>query len=237
MILNKSGKLFVFLFLLSCSFNYSVLYSQDSAVTMTKEIQSLITPSQALENLKEGNKRFTEDKTLNRNLLKQMKETSSGQFPYATILNCMDSRTSSEIIFDQGIGDIFNIRIAGNVVDDDIIGSMEYGSLVVGTKLILVIGHTDCGAVKGAIDDVQLGKLTGLLEKIKPAVNEVKTDGERNSGNKKFVEMVTKENVLTAIKSIRDKSPKLKEMEDKGELKIIGGMYNTSTGEVEFFEN
>jgi len=200
-------------------------------------MQSIITPLLALNYLKEGNKRFTEGKTLSRDFLKQVKETSYSQYPYATILSCMDSRTPSEIIFDQGLGDIFNIRIAGNITDDDIIGSMEYGSVVVGTKIILVMGHTDCGAVKGAIDDVRLGKLTGLLEKIKPAVEAVKTDGERNSANKKFVEMVTKENVLNAIKLIRDKSPKLKEMEDNGELEIMGGMYNTSTGEVDFFEN
>jgi len=200
-------------------------------------MQSIITPLLALNYLKEGNKRFTEGKTLSRDFLKQVKETSYSQYPYATILSCMDSRTPSEIIFDQGLGDIFNIRIAGNITDDDIIGSMEYGSVVVGTKIILVMGHTDCGAAKGAIDDVRLGKLTGLLEKIKPAVEAVKTDGERNSANKKFVEMVTKENVLNAIKLIRDKSPKLKEMEDNGELEIMGGMYNTSTGEVDFFEN
>ncbi len=197
----------------------------------------LITPLQALEYLKEGNKRFLQGKTLSRDFLKQVKETSTGQFPYATILSCMDSRTPSEIIFDQGLGDIFNIRIAGNIADDDIIGSMEFGSKVVGSKLILVMGHTDCGAIKGAIDNVRLGKLSGLLEKIKPAINAVRADGERNSGNKTFVEMVTKENVLMAIKLIRDRSAILKRMEDKGELKVIGGIYNTSTGEVEFFEN
>ena len=196
----------------------------------------LITSLRALEFLKEGNKRFLQGKTLSRDFLKQVKETSTAQFPYATILSCMDSRTPSEIIFDQGLGDIFNIRIAGNIADDDIIGSMEFGSKVVGSKLILVMGHTDCGAIKGAIENVQLGKLSGLLEKIKPAINEVKTDGERNSGNKTFVEMVAKENVLMAIKLIRNRSAILKEMEDKGELKIIGGIYNTSTGEVDFFE-
>jgi carbonic anhydrase len=194
----------------------------------------LITSLRALEFLKEGNKRFLQGKTLSRDFLKQVKETSAAQFPYATILSCMDSRTPSEIIFDQGLGDIFNIRIAGNIADDDIIGSMEFGSKVVGSKLILVMGHTDCGAIKGAIDNVRLGKLSGLLEKIKPAINEVRADGERNSDNKTFVDMVTKENVLMSIKLIRDRSAILKEMEDKGELKTIGGIYNTSTGEVEF---
>jgi len=193
-------------------------------------------PLQALERLKEGNKRFAESKTLSRDFLKQVKETSEGQFPYATILSCMDSRTPSEIIFDQGLGDIFNIRIAGNITDDDVIGSMEFGSKVVGTKLILVMGHTDCGAIKGAIDDVKLGKLTGLLGKIKPAIDAVVTDRERNSSNKVFVKMVTNENVLNTIRNIRNASAILNEMEDKGELKITGAVYDTSTGEVEFFE-
>lgn len=197
----------------------------------------LITPQQALEYLKEGNKRFLEGKILSRDFLKQVKETSTGQFPYASILSCMDSRTPSEIIFDQGLGDIFNIRIAGNIADDDIIGSMEFGSKVVGAGLIVVMGHTDCGAIKGAIDNVKLGKLTGLLEKIKPAINAVKTDGERNSDNKTFVEMVTKENVLMTMKLIREKSPILKEMEDNGKLKITGAIYDTSTGKVRFLGN
>ena len=235
--LIRFSRLFLFLFLLFFSFNDSVVHSQDSTVTITKDMQALISPLLALGYLKDGNKRFTEGKSLSRDFLKQVKETSSAQYPYATVLSCMDSRTPSEIVFDQGLGDIFNIRIAGNIADDDIIGSMEYGSKVVGAKLILVMGHTDCGAIKGAIDDVQLGNLTGLLEKIKPAIKAVETDGERNSANKIFVEMVTKENVNRAIKLIRDKSPILKEMEDNGEIKIIGGMYNTSTGEVEFFEN
>lgn len=195
----------------------------------------LITPQQAINYLKEGNKRFLEGKTLKRDFLKQVKETSTEQYPYATILSCMDSRTPSEIIFDQGLGDIFNIRIAGNIADDDIIGSMEFGSKVIGSKLILVMGHTDCGAIKGAIDEVKLGNLTGLLEKIKPAIDTVETGGERNSGNKLFVDMVTKENVLLTIKKIRERSPILKEIEDKGGLEIAGGIYNTSTGKVEFF--
>ena len=196
-----------------------------------------ITPEQALEYLKEGNRRFVQGKTLSRDFLKQVRETSRGQFPYASILSCMDSRTPSEIIFDQGLGDIFNIRIAGNIADDDIIGSMEFGSKIVGVGLIVVMGHTDCGAIKGAIDNVKLGKLSGLLEKIKPAISAVKSGGERNSDNKIFVDMVTKRNVLMTIELIRDKSPILKEMEEKGELKITGAMYDTSTGEVVFFEN
>jgi carbonic anhydrase len=195
-----------------------------------------ITPLQALERLKEGNKRFTEGKTLSRNFLKQVKETSEGQSPYATILSCMDSRTPSEIIFDQGLGDVFNIRIAGNIVNDDIIGSLEFGSTVIGSKLILVLGHTDCGAIKGAIDGVKLGKLTGLLEKIKPAIDSVKTSGERNSGNKEFVKMVSKNNISIVINSIKSASSLIKQLEDGGELILTGGIYNTSTGEVVFFQ-
>lgn len=202
---------------------------------MVNIIKNKITPSLAFEQLKEGNKRFVNGKTLSRDFLKQVKETSKGQSPFATILSCMDSRTPSEIIFDQGLGDIFNIRIAGNIVNDDIIGSLEFGSAVVGTKLILVMGHTDCGAIKGAIDDVKLGKLTGLLERIKPVVDTAKTGGERNSFNKTFVELVSKENVLMAINSIRSSSPAIKKLEDGGELILTGGMYNTSSGKVEFF--
>jgi carbonic anhydrase len=204
---------------------------------MKKDFQNGITPLQALEYLKQGNKRFTEGKPLGRDFLKQVKETSSGQFPYATILSCMDSRTPSEIIFDQGLGDIFNIRIAGNIANDDVIGSMEFGCKAVGSKLILVMGHTDCGAIKGAVDDIKIGMLTGLLDKIKPVFNSVKINTERDSRNKTFVDMVAKENVQMTLKLIRDKSPILKEMENNGELKITGAMYDTSTGEVEFFEN
>jgi carbonic anhydrase len=195
-----------------------------------------ITPNEALERLKEGNKRFLEGRTLSRDFLKQVKETAAGQSPYATILSCMDSRTPSEIIFDQGFGDIFNIRIAGNIADDDVIGSMEFGSNVVGAKLILVMGHTDCGAIKGAVDKVRLGKLTGLLEKIKPSIDAVRSDGERNSSDKVFVRMVTKENVLRTIKLIREKSDILSKLEMSGELKITGALYDTSTGEAEFLE-
>lgn len=195
-----------------------------------------ITPHEAFDLLKEGNKRFVQGKTLSRNFPKQVKETASAQFPYATILSCMDSRTPSEIIFDQGLGDIFNIRIAGNIVNDDIIGSLEFGSAVVGTKLILVLGHTDCGAIKEAINNVKLGKLTGLLEKIKPAIDSVKTSEERNSGNKEFVEMVSKNNVSIVMDSIRSASSLIKHLEDEGELILSRGIYNTSTGEAEFFK-
>ncbi len=204
---------------------------------MTKHLQKPVTPLEALNYLKQGNRRFTEGKPIKRDFLKQVKETSAGQYPYAAILSCMDSRTPSEIIFDQGLGDIFNIRIAGNIADDDVIGSIEFACKVIGSKLVLVLGHTDCGAIKGAIDDVRLGKLTGLLLKIKPAVDAVRIVGERSAGNKAFVEVVTRENVYRTMNLIREKSLILREMEDAGEIKMVGGMYNTSTGEAGFFEN
>src|SRR6266508_2059983 len=152
--------------------------AQEKAVTQTKETQSQITPKQALEMLMQGNERFVENKLLTRNLQEQVKQTSKGQYPFAVVLGCIDSRVSNEIIFDQGIGDIFSARIAGNITDEDLIGSMEFGCKITGAKLILVLGHSDCGAVKGACDNVELGNLTYLLQKIKPAVDMTKTDGE-----------------------------------------------------------
>ena len=211
--------------------------AQEKAVTQTKETQSQITPKQALEMLMQGNERFVENKLLTRNLQEQVKQTSKGQYPFAVVLGCIDSRVSNEIIFDQGIGDIFSARIAGNITDEDLIGSMEFGCKITGAKLILVLGHSDCGAVKGACDNVELGNLTYLLQKIKPAVDMTKTDGERNSKNKSFVEAVSKNNVLLAVRTIKDKSPVLKDMVDKGELMIVGAMYDVQTGKVTVYED
>lgn len=211
------------------------IYSQDGHTT-TKEMQQSYSPGDVLKLLKDGNKRFIEGKPLERDFHRQVKETSTGQFPFATVLSCMDSRSPVEIILDNGIGDIFNIGVAGNVVNADVLGSMEYGSKVVGAKLILVLGHTDCGAVKGAIDDVEMGNLTQLLEKIEPAAKMAKYEGERTSKNKEFVELVTKENVLNAMNYIRNNSAILKEMEDSGQIDIVGGMYDVSTGVVTFYE-
>jgi len=229
--MKKSLMLFIVVF----SLLNMALYSQESHST-TKEIQQSLTPADVFNQLKDGNKRFLEGKPMERDLYQQVKETSKGQHPIATVLCCMDSRTPTEIILDKGIGDIFNIRIAGNVVNTDILGSMEYGSKVVGAKLILVLGHTDCGAVKGAIDNVEMGNLTQLLEKIEPVAKMAKYDGERTSKNKEFVELVTKENVLNAMNYIRENSPILKEMESKGEIDIVGGMYDVSTGVITFYE-
>ncbi|MCB0769057.1 MAG: carbonic anhydrase, partial [Flavobacteriales bacterium] len=167
-------------------------------------------------------------------LLQQVNETAEGQYPFAVILSCIDSRTSAELVFDQGLGDIFSVRIAGNFVNEDILGSMEFACKVAGSKLVVVLGHSNCGAVKGACDDVKMGNLTALLAKIRPAVERTTTSGERNSGNAGFVQSVADANVEIAMEEIRHRSPILKEMEDKGDIDIIGGMYDVGSGEVVF---
>jgi carbonic anhydrase len=203
----------------------------------TKATHDQMTPVSALKELVEGNKRFVEKKQLNRDLMQQVAETSTGQYPFATVLSCIDSRVSSELIFDQGIGDIFSVRIAGNFVNEDILGSMEFACKLAGTKLILVLGHTACGAVKGACDHARLGNLTALINKIEPAVAAVKEPAEesmRNSSNPNFVNDVAAMNVKMTIEAIRTQSQVLKEMEDAGTIHIVGGMYDISTGKVTF---
>ncbi|MDA9803903.1 carbonic anhydrase family protein [Flavobacteriaceae bacterium] len=206
--------------------------------THTKETQSKMTPESSLQNLREGNKRFQENVRLSRNLVQQVRETASGQYPYATVLSCIDSRVSSELIFDQGMGDLFSIRIAGNFVNEDILGSMEFACKLAGTKLVVVLGHTACGAVKGACDHARLGNLTTLINKIEPAVAAVSEPGDeslRNSKNIDFVNQVAEKNVMMTIENIRNQSPVLVEMEKNHEIKIIGGMYDISNGEVTFY--
>ena len=206
--------------------------------THTKETQSKMTPESSLQNLREGNKRFQENVRLSRNLVQQVRETASGQYPYATVLTCIDSRVSSELIFDQGMGDLFSIRIAGNFVNEDILGSMEFACKRAGTKLVGVLGHTACGAVKGACDHARLGNLTTLINKIEPAVAAVSEPADeslRNSKNIDFVNQVAEKNVMMTIENIRNQSPVLVEMEKNHEIKIIGGMYDISNGEVTFY--
>ncbi|SDM16048.1 carbonic anhydrase [Daejeonella rubra] len=206
--------------------------------TLTKELQEAISPSTALELLKDGNKRFVSNLKINRNLLQQANETSDGQHPFAVILSCIDSRTSAELIFDQGLGDVFSIRIAGNILNEDILGSMEFGCKVAGSKIIVVLGHTKCGAVKGACDHVEMGNLTALLTKIRPAVDDEDTvKADRNSGNPIFVEKVSTINVKRTVKAIMERSPILKEMIESGQIGIVGGTHDISTGEVEFYED
>ena len=205
----------------------------------TRETQATMTPQKSLQYLKEGNLRFQNNLKANRNLLEQVNDTSEGQFPFATVLSCIDSRVSAELVFDQGLGDIFSVRIAGNFVNVDILGSMEFACKLAGTKLIVVLGHTSCGAVKGACDNAKMGNLTKLIEKITPAVKAVKEpmdESLRNSSNLEFVDTVAEKNVQLTIDRIHKESPILSEMENNGEIMIIGAMYDINNGAVTFFE-
>ena len=196
-----------------------------------------LSPVGALKRLQEGNYRFINNLKLNRNLLEQVNDTKDGQWPFAVILSCMDSRTSAELIFDQGLGDIFSIRIAGNVITPGILGSLEYATAVAHSKLILVLGHTGCGAIKGACDDVKFGNLTSLLSKIKPSVDKVDSGiQERSSHNQEFVDNVAKVNVYNSVQQIIEESEVIRDLVEKGEAGIVPAMYDVSTGYVTFFE-
>ena len=203
--------------------------------TLSRELQQQITPEKAVQILKEGNERFVKNLKANRNLLQQVNDTSAGQYPFATILSCIDSRTSAELIFDQGLGDIFSIRIAGNILNEDILGSMEFATQVMGTKVIVVVGHTKCGAIVGACNHVELGHLTALLKKIQPAVEaEKSTTVDRTGANTQFVNNVTDLNVQLTIERIRKESEIISELEREGKIKIIGGIYDVYTGSITF---
>jgi carbonic anhydrase len=208
----------------------------NNAVTQTKESQSSIDGQMAKQMLMEGNARFVSQGFLNRDFQSQVQMTSTGQYPFAAVVSCIDSRIPTEIVFDQGIGDIFNARVAGNFVNDDILGSLEFACKLAGSKLIVVMGHTSCGAVKGACDDAKLGNLTQMLGKIKPAVEQTGTaEGEaRDSSNLNFVNRVAEANVKLTIDAIRKQSPVLNEMEENGEIEIAGAMYDVKTGSVNF---
>ena len=206
----------------------------------TKETQSHLTPRMALDILKEGNSRFIKNLKAQRDLLGQVNATRDGQWPFATVLSCIDSRTSAELIFDQGLGDIFSVRIARNIVNTDILGSMEFACKVAGSKLIVVLGHTKCGAVKGACDHVEMGNLTELLSKLQPAVyseSETTTVDKRNSKIAKFVENVSTINVKRSVKNIIERSFILEQMVENGEIGVIGAMYDIETGKVEFYDD
>lgn len=206
--------------------------------TLTKEFRDKIAPREAIEILKKGNERFVNNLKMNRNLLQQVNETSDGQHPFAVILSCIDSRTSAELIFDQGLGDVFSVRIAGNIQNADILGSLEFSCKVAGAKVVVVLGHTKCGAVKGACDHVTMGNLTILLEKLKPAVEgETSVTSDRNANNSEFVEKVASLNVRITKKQILKNSPILKEMIEKGEIALVGGMYDVETGIVDFYDD
>lgn len=198
----------------------------------TKETQATMTPEKSLEFLKEGNLRFQNNLKTNRNLLEQVNDTSTGQFPFAVILSCIDSRVPAELVFDQGIGDIFSVRVAGNIINEDVIGSMEYACKVAGSKIVVVLGHTKCGAVTAACNQVELGNITKLLNKIQPSVKKVQIEGAKLTDTQ--IEEVTLENIAHSIERIREESPILAEMEKRSEIKIIGANYDVNTGAVSF---
>ena len=203
----------------------------------TKQTQEAMSPDAALQALKDGNKRFITSTQVSRDLMQQVADTSTGQYPFATVLHCIDSRVSAELVFDQGIGDLFSIRIAGNFVNEDILGSMEFATKLAGTKVVVVLGHTACGAVQGACDHAKLGNLTGMLEKITPAVTAVTEPADvalRTSSNIDFVNRVAVKNVHMAIDNLRAMSPVLKEMEAAGDIKVVGAMYHIENGQVDF---
>jgi carbonic anhydrase len=202
---------------------------KNTSTVQTAESLAAMTPASALAKLKEGNARFVEKNMRSRDWMAKIPATAGGQYPFAAILACMDSRAPIEIIFDQGIGDVFGIRLAGNVVNEDVLGSMEYATKVVGTKLLVVLGHTSCGAVKGAIDDAKLGNLTGLLAKIRPAVS---ASGPGSSKDDAYVTKVAQAYVAQAMKEIREKSPTIKAQLDAGTVGLVGAIYDVSTGKV-----
>jgi carbonic anhydrase len=217
---------------------FGAIQANAAAGPLTKEAQAAITPAKALEMLKAGNKRFVSNKMRKRDLMAQVKKTSKGQFPFAAIVSCLDSRTQPEYVFDQGIGDIFVARVAGNFVDDDILGSLEFATKLAGAKLIVIMGHTQCGAVRGACDRAQLGLLTAALANINPAVDAVQGDYQpRTSQNEKFVLAVTEKNVKLNMQKLLTRSNVLREMVKKGEIGLVGAMYDVSTGKVTFLEN
>jgi carbonic anhydrase len=239
--INESGTVwsrrsFVGTALGACAFS-PVLFAQtglNGHGSLTKEERDALTIPQIIEAMKKGNARFRSGKMAPRDYLAQKRSSSAGQYPAVVMLGCIDSRAPAEIVFDAGIGDAFNARVAGNVVNDDMLGSMEFACAVAGAKVVFVLGHTKCGAVKGAIDDVVLGNLTGLLARIKPAIAETKFDGDKSSKNYDYVDAVARTNVQVAISDIRRRSPVLEDLEKKGSILITGGMYNITTGEVDY---
>ncbi len=204
--------------------------------TLNKETQQKISPTEAIEILRQGNKRFVSNLKVNRNLLQQVNETTESQHPFAVIISCMDSRTSAELIFDQGLGDIFSIRIAGNVINEDILGSAEFGCKVVGAKVVVVLGHSSCGAIKGAVDDVDLGHLHFITRKVQRCIpNAKKAIG--STRDEDLLTAVTRENVLIGMQDLRARSSILADLEQKKQIKIVGGVYDISTGVVSFLED
>jgi carbonic anhydrase len=211
---------------------------RDLTMALTAETQAALSPMDVLELLKDGNERFVENQPLERDFLQQVRQTAGGQYPMATILGCIDSRVPHEIVFDKGVGDIFSARIAGNFINADMLGSLEFASAVAGAKVLVVLGHTECGAVKGACDNVELGNLTSTLANIMPAVYRVDDiEGPRTSANDDFVHAVALENVEVQVQNVVQRSPVLRELVEAGDLIVVGAMHDVATGEVEFFED
>ncbi|CAD6545575.1 carbonic anhydrase family protein [Paraburkholderia metrosideri] len=204
------------------------------AAALTKKERDALTPDQIIEGMKKGNERFRSGTAHQHDYLAQKRASAAGQFPAAVILSCIDSRAPAELILDSGIGDTFNARIAGNVANEDLAGSLEFACAAAGAKVVLVMGHTDCGAIKGAIDNVQLGNLTGLLAKIKPAIDATQYEGKRTGSNIEFVDKVARVNVQNTIDDLRKRSEILASMEKDGKIKMVGAMYHLSNGKVEF---
>jgi carbonic anhydrase len=207
---------------------------QARADALTKEQRDKFTPEQIIQAMKNGNERFRNGERKERNYLREQRASAAGQYPAAALLSCIDSRAPAEVIMDLGIGDIFNSRVAGNIENPDILGSLEFACKLAGAKVVLVMGHTACGAIKGAIDNVELGNLTGLLARIRPAVEATAYSGERSAKNYTFVDAVARKNVEMTVANIRKDSPVLSDLESKGSIKIVGAIYNLETGAVVF---
>jgi carbonic anhydrase len=211
---------------------------RDLTAALTAETQASLTPMEVIQLLKDGNERFVDDEAVERNFMEQVQQTAGGQYPMAAILGCIDSRVPHEIVFDKGVGDIFSARIAGNFINTDILGSLEFATAVAGSKVIVVLGHTECGAVKGACDNVQLGNLTSTLANIAPAIYAVdEIEGSRSSANKDFVQAVADENVELTVQNIVNRSPVIRDLVESGDLIVVGAMHDVATGEVTFFED
>jgi carbonic anhydrase len=235
---EQSRRSFIGTALGACAFSsigsFALQTGADGRGSLTKEHRDRTTPAQVIEELKKGNERFRTGKMASQDYLAQKRSSAAGQYPAVVVLGCIDSRAPAEILFDAGIGDGFNARVAGNVVNDDMLGSMEYACAVAGAKVVFVLGHTACGAIKYAIDDVEMGNLTGLLARIKPAITETKFSGDKSGKNPAYVDAVAQTNVLIGIRTIRRRSPILEDLEKKGSILITGGMYDLTTGAVEF---
>ena len=213
-------------------------YDYDPTVALTAETQAALTPEQVLMRLKDGNDRFLAGQAVERDFMGQVRQTATGQYPMAAILGCIDSRVPHEIVFDKGVGDVFSARVAGNFVNTDILGSLEFATAVAGSKVVVVLGHTECGAVKGACDHVELGNLTSTLANIAPAVYAVgDIEGERTSANKDYVQAVAHENVEMTVRNMVDRSPVMRGLVEEGKLIVVGAMHDVATGKVEFFED